>query len=230
MRKFFVSFLASALLPMTCWAENLYRVEIIVFMQPTSPASHVKPLDPVPDLGVERAVDFRRYFCLPAEAKPDLVQTFRSEEDVADCLNGYLLLNEIVHPLIAERIRLEKSGRYRILHHSAWQQPVSSPDEIHPVLVSNKGDIRQASASTPALDGTVLLFREQFLQLDIKLLYHYPSLTSGTGKQELDGLLLHASRKLRPNNLNYIDHPLIGILAHVTEVEKDSTPSSPADR
>ena len=147
---------------------------------------------------------------------------FRSEEDVANCLNGYLRLNELRQPMVAERIRLEKSGQYQILHHAAWQQPVLSPDEVHPVRLTNGKTLAQASPSTPAMDGSLRLSKEQFLQLDLELLYHYPALTPDENPAASDGLLLQVNRKLRSGDLNYLDHPVIGVLAQVTPVEEDS--------
>ena len=221
MRKVSTWLPALAFLPSVCMAEGLYRVEIIVFAQPTESTDLIRHFEAAPSLELARAVDFRRYFCLPAQREPGFMRHFRSEEDVADCLSGYLRLNELRQPMVAERIRLEKSGQYRILHHAAWQQPVSSPDEALPVRLTNGKTLAQASSEAPALDGSVRLSREQFLQLDLELLYHYPASAPDGDPAASDGLLLQLNRKLRPGDLNYLDHPVIGILAQVTPVEEE---------
>lgn len=214
--------LALAALPALCATEDLYRVEILIFMQPAESMDSIQHFEVAPSLDVEQAVDFRQYFCLPAGPEPSFMRHFQSEEDVANCLSGYLRLNELRQPMVAERIRLEKSGQYQILHHAAWQQPVASPDEIHPVRLTNGKSFEQASPDAPAMDGSLRLSREQFLQLDLELLYHYPSATAGENPSASDGLLLQVNRKLRPGDLNYLDHPMIGVLAQVTPVEEDS--------
>ena len=223
MRKSSAWLLAFALLPAAGWAEDLYRVEILIFMQPTDSSSQVQHFESTPDLELDQAVDFRQYFCLPARSGAEFIRRFLSEEEVAECLSGYLRLNELRQPMVGERIRLEKSGQYRILHHAAWQQLASLPDEAHPVRLTNGKAFSEASPNAPALDGSLRLSKEQFLQIDLNLLYHYPTATSDPDEESAgsDGLLLQVSRKLRSGDLNYIDHPLIGVLAQVTPVEED---------
>ena len=223
MRKISAWFLALALLPAAGWAEDLYRVEILIFAQPAESTGQVRHFESVPNLALDQAVDFRQYFCLPARSGTEFIRRFLSEEEVAECLSGYLRLNELQQPMVGERIRLEKSGQYRILHHAAWQQPASHPDEAHPVRLTNGKKFSEASPDAPALDGSLQLSKEQFLQIDLNLLYHYPAATSDPDGESTgsDGLLLQINRKLRPNDLNYMDHPLLGVLAQVTPVEED---------
>lgn len=214
--------LAFAFLPAICGAEGLYRVEILIFAQPTESVDSIRHFETTPDLNLAQVVDFRQYFCLPAQLGPGFLRRFLSEEEVADCLSGYLRLNELRQPMVAERIRLEKSGQFRIIHHAAWQQPVSSPDEAYPVRLTNGRPLAQASPKAPALDGSVQLSKEQFLQLDLELLYHYPASATDGDSTASDGLLLQVNRKLRSGDLNYLDHPKIGVLAQVTPVEEDA--------
>lgn len=223
MKKISVWFLAFTLLPIAGWAEDLYRVEILIFTQPAESTDQVRHFESVPDMELNQAVDFRQYFCLPARSGAEFIRRFLSEEEVAECLSGYLRLNELRQPMVGERIRLEKSGQYRILHHAAWQQPASHPDEAHPVRLTNGKAFSEASPDAPALDGSLRLSKEQFLQIDLDLLYHYPTATSDPDGESAgsDGLLLQINRKLRSGDLNYMDHPLLGILTQVTPVEED---------
>ncbi len=223
MKKAAAFFLAFALLPAASGAEDLYRVEILIFAQPAESESPLQHFESVPDLGLDQAVDFRQYACLPAQRGAEFMRRFLSEEAVAECLGGYLRLNELRQPMVGERIRLEKSGQFRILYHAAWQQPVSPPDAAHPVRLSNGKDFSEAAPETPALDGSLRLSREKFLQIDLNLLYHYPAPAPDADREPSgsDGLLLQVSRKLRSGELHYLDHPLIGVLALVTPVEAD---------
>lgn len=224
MRKISAWLLAFALLPAASWAEDLYRVEILIFAQSAEAADPARHFESVPDLELDQAVDFRQYFCLPARSGAEFIRRFLSEEEVAECLSGYLRLNELRQPMVGERIRLEKSGQYRILHHAAWQQPASHPDETYPVRLTNGKAFSEASPDAPALDGSLRLSKEQFLQIDLNLLYHYPAaaLDPDGESAESDGLLLQVNRKLRSGDLNYLDHPRVGVLAQVTPVEEES--------
>ena len=222
MKKASAWLLAFTVLPTICAAEDLYRVEILIFTQPTELMDSIRHFETSPNLDLAQAVDFRQYSCLPVGLRPDFMRHFRSEKDVASCLGGYLRLNELRQPMVAERIRLEKSGQYQILHHAAWQQPVSPPDKAHPVRLSNGKALAQASPDAPATDGSLRLSKEQFLQLDLEFLYHYPTLTPSENPAASDGLLLQVNRKLRSGDLNYLDHPIIGVLAQITPVEEDS--------
>ena len=222
MKKVIPWLMAFAFLPASSGAEGLYRVEILIFAQSAGSADSIQRFETTPDLDLAGAVDFRQYSCLPARLGPDFLRRFLSKEEVADCLSGYLRLNELRQPMVSERIRLEKSGQYRILHHAAWQQPVSSPDEAHPVRLTNGRTLAQASPDAPAMDGSARLFKERFFQLDLELLYHYPASVTDGDLAASDGLLLQVNRKLRPGDLNYLDHPAIGILAQVTPVEEDA--------
>ncbi len=219
MKKILLGILA-CFLPTIGITEELYRVEILVFAQPEEATDSIRRFEEAPELDIAPIVDFRQHFCLPAGPKLDFLRRFASEEAVADCLGGYLRLNELRQPMVTERIRLEKSGQYRILHHAAWQQPVTSPDEAHQIRLTNGRTLAQASSDAPVVDGSLRLSREQFLQIDLKILYYYPN-SESRESSATDGLLFQVSRKLRSGDLNYLDHPVIGILAQVTEVKEN---------
>ena len=221
LKKLSAWLLAFAFLPAICAAEDMYRVEILIFTQPSEPADLIRRFEIIPDLGLAQTVDFRQYSCIPARPISSFPWRFHSEKEVEDCLNGYLRLNELRQPMVTERIRLEKSGQYRILYHAAWRQPVAPPDEAHPVRLTNGISLAQASLEAPAMDGSLKLSKERFLQLDLELLYHYPVSMSSEEPVASDGLLLQTRRKLRPNDLNYLDHPVIGVLAQITPMEGD---------
>ncbi len=181
---------------------DLYRVELLIFMNLTQS----EEIPPVPAEGntidTSGAVDFRRYACLAADADPTQTAAPQTQQDVEQCLNGYLRLNELTQPMMIERLKLEQSTHYKVLKHAAWQQPALSPDRAMEVRLN-------ATSDGASLDGTMELSREKYLQLDINLWYQ-------TSRRV--GVPVQAFRKLRPGELNYLDHPHIGILALVTPV------------
>ena len=221
MRKLPAWLLAFALLPAAGWAEDLYRVEILVFAQPGASADQIRRFETVPVMHTASVVDFRQNFCVPARAEDAFLRRFQSETEIQECLGGYLRLNELRHALVVDRIRLEKSGQYRIIHHAAWQQPARRPREALPVRLTNGRPFVQASVDAPALDGTLRLSKVQYLQIDLDLLYHYPAAGSEGVPTSSDGLRLQVNRKLRPGDLNYMDHPLIGVLMQVTPIKEE---------
>ena len=204
------------------WANEFYRVEIIVFVQPDAEALGTELYVPIVPIDTSDSVDFMRYSCQPIGFTGDRDRTFGSEEDVAACLGGYLRLNELSEPMIAERLSLEKNPDYRVLHHIAWRQPAREPQYARAVRLSNT--THTSGEQTGLLNGMATLSFEEFLQLDIELNYLPDSSSSEvagtTSKNFAQGIVLRTLRKLRPGQLNYVDHPLLGILARVTEVEE----------
>ncbi len=222
MRPLFRIWLLSvACLATPSWGVELYRVELIVFKQPADLGAETALLEPAPPLEIADAIDFRKHACLPVHAEPSKPAPLRTEKEVEQCLAGYLRLNELSQPMVQERMRLENSGRYGIVKHAAWQQPAQPPEATRGVRLT-------ANTGTAVLDGTVELSREQFLQLDMELQYRpAPSSTDGEA-EEAESLTIRAFRKLRPGEINYMDHPLIGILARVAPVEEEEREDSPS--
>jgi len=213
-----VALLSALLLPSAIWAEELYRVELIVFTQPYEADVH-ELYDPISPIDTSAAIDFRQYSCRPIDHEDRPLSLFTSKDEVAACLNGFLRLNELSEPMIAERLSLEKSPAYKVLHHVAWRQPALDPKRASAVRLTNMADT--SNHNTAVLDGTVKLSQEQFLQLDIELTY-LPERTATANSTEMpQGLALRILRKLRSGNLNYMDHPLLGILAKVTKIEEE---------
>ena len=222
MKKLFLVLVPFIGLPVAGQAEDLYRIEVLVFVQPTPPESSAQPLEMPSSPSMTGVVDFRQYSCLPEKAEPGSPPRLRSPEDVDECLNGYLRLNELSENMLAERLRLENDEDYQVLHHAAWQQPVRFPDETYPVRLYNGQDLQTKSAADSfALDGTLKLSREQFLQIDVDVLVYS---VADHATSERQNLRFRTNRKVRQGDFNYIDHPRIGILTQVTSVLKEDTP------
>ncbi len=214
--------IAAFTLPAPVWASELYRVEIIVFVQPDAQAQAADLYAPIVPIDTSDSVDFGRYSCQPLGFTKNQHIIFSTEEDVAACLSGYLRLNELSEPMIAERLNLEEDAGYQVLHHIAWQQPAQDPKNSRAVRLSNA--TLTADNQSGLLDGLITLSHEQFLQLDIEMNYlpEAPSIEEA-GAEEAgfpQGMALRTLRKLRSGQLNYMDHPYLGILARVTEIEE----------
>lgn len=131
---------------------------------------------------------------------------------------------------------LRRSNGYRPLLHWRWIQPGWERDQARPLHVQVPAGsalpLTQPSAlasklalqplrgapdpsavvgaGLPLLDGTVSLSRSRFLHLAADLIYVDPD--TGIPMQ------LKESRRMRSNELHYLDHPRFGVLVQVTPV------------
>ncbi len=109
---------------------------------------------------------------------------------------------------------------YRVVFHQAWSQNSYSPKKTPTVLIENdRGGTR--------LLGTVKLYKTRFahVQFDLELEKRIPSkIREAVAKNQqvdIDYLPTHwrfnlvESRKIKPGELHYIDHPLFGILVKI---------------
>lgn len=133
---------------------------------------------------------------------------------------------------IAEAMR--RSSQYRPLLHWRWRQPGAARGQTQPIHLQIPAGTRtplteiapnaskqamqrlksnlelgvQGPPDQPLLDGTVTLTVTRFLHLAADLLYIDPD----TGLP----LQLKESRRMRLNELHYLDHPRFGVLARVS--------------
>ena len=113
--------------------------------------------------------------------------------------------------------RLRGSSRYRPLLHLGWVQPLDNSDRNEPVHVATAADNAAAQ-----INGTVALRRGRYLHADVDLLFSKKSATAR----------LTQTRRLRSNELHYLDHPLFGVLISVAPLPAPSAapPPRPASR
>jgi len=97
---------------------------------------------------------------------------------------------------------LKASREYRPLRHLAWTQPGASPRGAPEVLIGEESDA--------AVRGLVQVTRGRFLHARVDLVY------DDVG----DRYRLKARRRMRSNELHYIDHPLFGVLVLVTPLQE----------
>ncbi len=93
---------------------------------------------------------------------------------------------------------LKRSGDYRPIRHLAWQQPGLSSRSAPLIAVGDELD--------PEIQGTIKLSRQRFLHLDVDLVL----------REANQSYRMKSSRRMRTNELHYLDHPTIGVIAIVT--------------
>ncbi len=143
---------------------------------------------------------------------------------------------------------LTTSGKYRVMQHVAWLQPGLAKEaaipvriqagkdfndtfkELKPIQVDSSNAAELGKISVRELDGTVKVFLARYLHIFTDLIYRRPSGSEALPSTEFDssGRDLHltehalkAHRKMRSEELHYIDHPLFGILVEIRSAENE---------
>jgi hypothetical protein len=106
--------------------------------------------------------------------------------------------------LAAMAEQLARDPHYRVLAHERWLQPseprsVAAPRRIH------------GTGHESEVDGSVRFYATRFLHLDANL----------TLRADGRSYQLAELRRLRLNDLHYFDHPRFGMLARVSQPDKE---------
>ena len=127
--------------------------------------------------------------------------------------------------------QLKASGRYRPFLHIAWQQPALYGDNARSVhiLKTEPGATVNPEDILVRIDGMVRVRASQFLHADVDMLYFpvflpqsdfHPDAAAGTAVAVPSGYSrLRESRRMKLNELHYFDHPLFGMIMHISRAE-----------
>ncbi len=221
-------------------AEDWYRVELVLFAYTEPDAGgewwYENPGLPARDQTIGLIMETAD----PVSAdSPDAAE----DED----LNPYVVLPGQDYRLAGVRRVLASSREYRPLLHVAWQQPGLDARNVRAVHLDNTrferkaveqlevepepGEVREEPEYTPPVkvfDGTVRLRKSRFLHLDVDFAYfpdtlqqpdlEMPAQATGHRRFPADYVRLTESRRIRPDNLNYFDHPLFGLVVQVSKI------------
>lgn len=159
---------------------------------------------------------------------------------------GFTHLADTALTLQEEADRIASTGRYRLMMHTAWQQPgldnaaaiplrfalgggfdlylsdnAPPSDGFLPARMQPQPDFNRAIRSAP-LVGNIKVRLGRFLHLDVSMVF--TDVAAGRGYR------LSQSRKMRSGELHYIDNERFGLLAYITPVEDtDETADSTDD-
>ena len=129
--------------------------------------------------------------------------------------------------------RMRGSRYYRPLYHVAWRQQVVDPDEAQKLYIS----LPPADGGTPGPDDPPLL--EGYLKIGVKRYLHVDvDLTlrqqvADAAADQTSGFLsaprfkayrMHEQSRMRSGKLQYLDHPVLGVLV---QAEKYALPEPP---
>lgn len=190
--------------------ERVYQIELIVF-------SHLTP----------DAVRSEQWPWTP----PTIRTSYASAVD---------FLGKSAYHLALEERLLSQRKDYNVLMHVAWQQKISGPKNARPVHIYG-GNVYSASGQLIdtarygqraynggeiwQVNGTITPSLVRYIDLKCQLLFAQPinSIPSFSNHNEnIEGRFayfrLQETRRLKSNELNYLDHPLYGVLIKVTPV------------
>ena len=192
-----------------------YAVELIVFR-------HVDQSRNTPETNAPRRLVFSD---LPSE--PDAPQN--SIEPGGNYGNDPINVRNAFTPLTRDQLkltdtyqRLSQLDAYAPILHTGWSQEARSTDEALPNRLTSTRNGRSP------LSGSVTLYKQRFLHLNIDL-----ALSETTANDPVNSFVfsdrpqlpdanatrLQESRRIRNEDVNYFDHPRIGVIVTVREIE-----------
>lgn len=180
-------------------AADLYKVEVLVFANESGIGVNDEYWPDIVPADISGAVFPRSWDGYPLQAFEELPR------------------NDL--RLSADASRLTRSGDYSVLYHRGWLQPIGGRQQARAVRV-------KASTEGYELDGSISIYRNRFLhaQPSLQLSSHgrSPQALPATDSDTLyrpAAWLLQDARRMRSNEIHYIDHPQMGVLLIIRPVD-----------
>lgn len=170
------------LLSLSCanlWAEveippNWHQIEVIVFAQQDPGGEEGFAVDPV--LNYPERLQFLRtedQLNPPLRADASVNETLAAlmvperylKRETAQRPLSYVPLEKALRKLDPDAYTLGKSRDYRVLFHSAWQQPVDSNQNARPVFISGGGNFDKHRE----LEGSLTVYKSRFYHVAVNL-------------------------------------------------------------
>ena len=145
--------------------------------------------------------------------------------------------------LTAEAGRIRADGGMTLLEHFGWVQPGLAAEQAMGVQVRiEQPSVNDAALSAPQLEGVLTVTLSRFLHMNADLLYREPMPgfipTTASRQQAIEDLFqfngdstymadgtawqvyrMEESRRMRSNELHYLDHPRFGMLVLITPLQ-----------
>lgn len=149
---------AALLLPLWVQAQTdpLYKVELLVFSRPAGAAA--EHWDATPELNYPTR---SRFLIEPGEQRNIPAAPVAGTAQPT----AFATLSSQQRGLSGKAAAMQRSGRYRILFHEAWIQPMSGKAQTLPIVLDRSGD----GGQWPALQGSIKLYLSRYFYLDTNL-------------------------------------------------------------
>ncbi len=214
------------ILPGLAWAEDdagdapWYQFEVLVFQRIAAGAGSTEhwPLDPG-EPSRDNAVYLSRGSAVVNNRAIPFIQLPAEEQQLADTWQT-----------------LRRSRDYRPLYLMAWRQQVMAPEQAIPVYFSLPSD---DGSGLPKLEGRVSFGLKRFLHMETDVLLRLAAAAEAGGQDSLSyppsyqAYRMQETRRMRSGQLNYLDHPVLGVIAVAERyeppvVEQTPPPAEPA--
>jgi len=124
--------------------------------------------------------------------------------------------------------KLKNSRQYKVLLHQSWQQTgLSNTDAVDIQIDTSAGENtgNDAESISSNVQGTIKLILGRYLHIHTDLLYNrlneeYQPASPTLNSKVFNQFQIKSQRRMRSNELHYIDHPLLGILVLVTPIKQ----------
>ncbi|PCJ32294.1 MAG: hypothetical protein COA90_03305 [Gammaproteobacteria bacterium] len=135
--------------------------------------------------------------------------------------NNSLIHSTGVSTLVNDAARLNRSSKYRVHYHRAWQQPIM-----------RKRSAKSVKVGSGMLDGKIRLYKSTYLHaaLDLWLLENKPLTATFVDDENYltsDTLVrnphLEESRRIRTKKLYFFDHPKLGALLKIVPIKSPAS-------
>jgi len=221
--------------------QSWYQVEVLVFAR-TGPASQeFWRLDQRPHLVPDNAIH-------PDSESPLLPEGADNIDNNAAALSAWRFLPADRLILTDMLARMDKSGEYRTLYHNSWVQPVRERSHAFPIYLEGGrqvpavtlppadagGDLEYGlppldappageahtddvvAATQAEFQGMLRLHLSRYLHVEPELWF---TRTSNTDQRYW--VRIDQNRRMRSEELHYLDHPLFGMLLRLTPYQTE---------
>lgn len=148
-----------------------------------------------------------------AEAKTQFQLTL-DEFNASFLQDSWQWLEEDRLALRPQRQRIARAPELEVVFHGRWQQPVPARDA--PQFIQLPIDHAGLLSQLMGLSGHIGVTLGRYLHVNTHL-WLQPDLSQD------DFAVLSESRRMRSNELHYVDHPHMGVLINITPFEPDTT-------
>ena len=158
--------------------------------------------------------------------------------------NSVINITQHTSDALAEHVtKLKNSRQYKVLLHQSWQQIGLSDADAVDIHINTSAKTNTTTDGTNIFDsnhpastvdsqnlssnvqGTIKLILGRYLHIHTDLLYNrlnteYQPTSPTLNSKAFSQFQIKSQRRMRSNELHYIDHPLLGILVLVTPIKQ----------
>ncbi|MCB1697748.1 MAG: hypothetical protein KDI10_17175 [Halioglobus sp.] len=185
-------------------------------MPPTGAAGGVTPAPPTPVTQTNPAPAQAPAPLTPVFSDPSLAATAQAATS-STLPRPYVILPRSYQEFAGKADVMQRSGRYPVLFHETWVQPLEPEPSSLPIVLDRSGDSQQ----WPALQGSVRLYLSRYLHIETNLWLN-------TAGQYLPGTWRMPAPPFGPPSLIIEEEEVVDMAAAIDGVPGESAPATEA--